>query len=305
MSIANALGIFSPAITMVIFAVISVTRGGSLDTETAFTTMAILSMVTHPANMVMTIVPRAVAAFAGFERIRNFLLQQSPQAYRGTLAKGTSNTMLWDPTTGHLVNPGPAIEIRQLAIGYKHLLLENINIDVASGSLVIISGPTGSGKSTLLRAMLGEIVPAHGSVSLSTKQIAYCAQRPWLPNKTIKQVIYGATDISSASGQDDERWYDEVTTMCCLTHDFDYLPDGDETATGSGGLNLSGGQRQRVVWISHSSGIDSANKSRRSHVRCLQDAISWCLTTPSVGWMVKRSKLSLPIYSGQQALSDG
>jgi ATP-binding cassette subfamily C (CFTR/MRP) protein 1 len=68
-NVANALGIFSPAITLVIFAAISGARGRSLDTETAFTTMAILSMVTHPANMVITIVPRAVAAYAGLERI--------------------------------------------------------------------------------------------------------------------------------------------------------------------------------------------------------------------------------------------
>ena len=60
--IANALGIFSPAITLIIFAVVSGARGRNLDTGTAFTTMAILSMV-------MTVIPRAVAAFSGFERI--------------------------------------------------------------------------------------------------------------------------------------------------------------------------------------------------------------------------------------------
>lgn len=248
MSIANALGIFTPAITIAIFAGIAVTQGGALDTETAFTAMAILSMVTHPANMVMTIVPRAVSAFAGFERIQDFLLRQSPQAYRGTLTgKGSSYKTVWDSTNGNLEKERLAIEIRHLSIGYGHLLLENFNLGVASGSLVIISGPTGSGKSTLLRAILGEVVPASGSISLSTMQIAYCAQRPWLPNKTIKQVIYDAIDISDANDKDDKRWYDEVTTMCCLTHDFDCLPDGDQTATGSGGLNLSGGQRQRVV----------------------------------------------------------
>ena len=203
--------------------------------------MAILSMVTHPANMVMTIVPRVVAAFAGFERIQAFLLRPSLQANRGTLPKPTLNKLSWDPASGHLTKSSPAIQVHQLRIGHKQLVLENINIEVATGSLVVISGPTGSGKSTLLRAMLGELVPAHGSISLSTRQIAYCAQKPWLPSGTIKEVIYGATD------QDHERWYHEVTNMCCLTYDFDSLPDGDQTQIGSRGLNLSGGQRQRVV----------------------------------------------------------
>ncbi|KAG2005232.1 hypothetical protein GB937_008929 [Aspergillus fischeri] len=227
---ANALGIFSPAITLVIYAAISVARGDNLDTETAFTTVAILSMVTHPANMLMTIVPRAVTAFSGFERIQSFLLRESLQAHRGTLLKGST-----------------AIQIRQLRIGYKPLVLEDINTEVAAGSLAIISGPTGSGKSTLLRAILGEVLPVQGLISLSTRQIAYCAQKPWLPNGTIKEVIHGATEIYSANDPDNEKWYHEVTAMCCLTHDFKSFPQGDLTRIGSGGLNLSGGQRQRVA----------------------------------------------------------
>ncbi len=98
-----------------------------------------------------------------------------------------------------------------------------------------------SGKSTLLRAILGEVPIVEGSIKLSSRQIAYCAQRPWLPSGTIKEVIQGATDSF------DERRYDEVTENCCLIHDFDTLHDGDETQVGSRGMNLSGGQRQRVV----------------------------------------------------------
>ncbi|KAF7587664.1 hypothetical protein BBP40_006894 [Aspergillus hancockii] len=206
---ANALGIYSPAITLIIFAVMSVARGGNLDTETAFTTMAILSM-----------------------------------AHRGTLPKGTMNSLSWDPASG---NFSTAIQIQQLRIGHKKLVLEHIDIEVAAGSLTIISGPTGSGKSTLLRAILGEVVPVQGSISLSTRQIAYCAQKTWLPNGTIKEIIYGASDLYSARDQDNERWYHEVTRLCCLPHDLNSLPHGDRTRIGSGGLNLSGGQRQRVA----------------------------------------------------------
>lgn len=49
--VANALGLFSPVIVLSLFAVIAGLHGDTLDTETAFTTIAILSMVTHPANM--------------------------------------------------------------------------------------------------------------------------------------------------------------------------------------------------------------------------------------------------------------
>ncbi|KAI0859592.1 putative ABC transporter [Xylaria cubensis] len=244
---ANALGIFSPAITLVFFVVISAAHGRTLDTETAFTTMAILSMITHPANMVMTIVPRAVAAFSGFERIQTFLLQQPLKAYRETLPRSDTHTLVWDPSSGHLTKPGPAIQIRDVAIGAKDLLLRNINIELAVGSFTVLSGPTGSGKSSLLRSLIGEVVPTRGSIKLLSRQIAYCAQKPWLPNGTIRNAIRGFADMHDTIGSESQEWYDKVIEVCCLAQDFASLYDGDQTQIGSRGLNLSGGQRQRVA----------------------------------------------------------
>ncbi|CZR52737.1 related to multidrug resistance protein [Phialocephala subalpina] len=231
---ANALGIISPAVTLVIYAVIAGIRGRSLDTETAFTTMAILSMVTHPANMVMTIVPKAIGAMAGFERIQTFLLRPALHDFRGLFPK----TVPSDETDDQSL----AIEIRDLRIGEKKPVLENVNLEMLGGSLTIISGPVGSGKSTLLRSVLGEVSPAAGCIKVSTKKIAYCSQRPWLPSGSAKKVILGMTEPG-----DDERWYKEVVEVCCLSHDFEALRDGEETEIGSRGMNLSGGQRQRVA----------------------------------------------------------
>ncbi|CAG8955431.1 hypothetical protein HYFRA_00010296 [Hymenoscyphus fraxineus] len=233
---ANALGIFSPAITLVFFAAISGAREQKLDTETAFTTIAILSMVTHPANMVMTIVPRVVGSFAGFDRIQTFLLQPLLHDTRGNLTKGVS-----DPASGHLIDLGPAITMQDIHIGHKIRVLNNISLEVAAGSMTIISGQVGSGKTTLLRTILGEIIPAHGTVRVSTRKISYCAQKPWLPSSCIREVIHGM------DGEVDIKWYHEVIEACCLTHDLEAMPDGDGTQVGSRGLNLSGGQKQRVA----------------------------------------------------------
>ncbi|TVY68841.1 ABC transporter FUM19 [Lachnellula suecica] len=238
---ANALGIFTPAITLVIFAVIATARGSGLDTETAFTSIAILSLVTHPANMVMTFVPRVVALFAGFDRIQAFLLRPVLGDHRVVSSKPTLNIMSPDSISGQLAELDPAILIQHLTIGEQEPILLDINIEVALGSMVVISGPVGSGKSTLIRALIGEVVPARGSIKLSTRQIAYCAQRPWLPSASIKDVIHGATY------ENDDKWYRQVIDMCCLAHDIDSLPDGDGTQVGSRGFNLSGGQRQRVA----------------------------------------------------------
>lgn len=197
--------------------------------------MAILSMVTHPANMVMTIVPRAVAAFAGVERIQTYLLKPRLFDERRT-----------QPVAGRA---RLAIKMQGVAFGEPHSILTGVNLGVDHDSLVIVSGPVGSGKSMLLRAILGELPPTQGSIQLAFRRVAYCAQKPWLPNGSIKQAIRGMGD-----DQGDMRWYRRVVEACCLEHDLDLLSDGDEMQIGSGGLNLSGGQRQRVVSLSRLSG---------------------------------------------------
>ena len=44
----------------------------------------------------------------------------------------------------------------------KKVVLDNINLTVASGETVAIIGPSGSGKSTLLRLMVGLTKPSAG-----------------------------------------------------------------------------------------------------------------------------------------------
>ncbi|RYC57964.1 hypothetical protein CHU98_g8256 [Xylaria longipes] len=208
---------------------------------TAFTTIAILGMITHPANMIMTIVPRVAGAFAGLDRIQTFLLQPSLQDSRRTLPGADAHRPPGPSTYSGSMVSGLAIQVEKLQIGHEPIILQDVNLRVAVGSLTIIAGPTGSGKSVLLRAVLGEVVPVSGVILVSTRRISYCSQRPWLPSGNIQKVICGP------NCQFDQTRYNEVISMCCLRHDLDSLPDGDQTQIGSRGLNLSGGQRQRVA----------------------------------------------------------
>ncbi|EHK26510.1 uncharacterized protein TRIVIDRAFT_188797 [Trichoderma virens Gv29-8] len=234
---ANSLGIFSPALTLVVFALLANAHGQPMDTATAFTTIAILSMIMQPANMVMTAVARITAALASLDRIQTFLLRPSLVDYRELTTNLSLNEKEGISSPQKLAKPAPAILIHGLTVGvFKH----NVNLELDCGTFAIISGPVGSGKSTLLRVLLGEAPPVNGKIYLSTRHIAYCAQTPWVPSGTIRDIIQGTTKNKN------EHWYHQVTEACCLSHDFSTLPDGDATQIGSRGLNLSGGLMRRV-----------------------------------------------------------
>ena len=69
--------------------------------------------------------------------------------------------------------PEPVIEIRDLVAHYgSRRILDQINLTVNTGEIMIIMGGSGSGKSTLLRHLLGLNVPTSGSVKLLGVDIA-------------------------------------------------------------------------------------------------------------------------------------
>jgi ABC-type bacteriocin/lantibiotic exporter with double-glycine peptidase domain len=110
----------------------------------------------------------------------------------------------------------------------------------ANHHLTVILGPVGCGKSTILKAILGEATIFNGSVWVSTKELAYCDQSPWVSNGSVRENIVSGTHFDAA-------WYNTVIHACALQVDLLQLSDGDATNVGSKGISLSGGQKQRLV----------------------------------------------------------
>ncbi|KAH7327434.1 P-loop containing nucleoside triphosphate hydrolase protein [Rhexocercosporidium sp. MPI-PUGE-AT-0058] len=225
---ANALGIFAPVVTLVISAVLVMHKyGRGLDTKTVFTTTALLTMVTHPANMVMTIIPRAVASMANFERIQSYLLESSRNDQRLTVPSATARIIEFDSRADAEI---PVVLLKNVTIQpntTSQPILQRINLEIKRGSLVMCTGRVRTGKTSLAKAIIGELQPSSGTASISTERVGLCSQVPWLPSGTIREVI--------------------LIDACGLCTDFENLPEGDLTSVGSRGLNLSGGQRQRLA----------------------------------------------------------
>ena len=69
-------------------------------------------------------------------------------------------------------NNVPALEIRDLAIGYgERTVLENLNFSVKQGDIFAIMGGSGCGKSTLLKHIIGVYPPQKGEIFLFGRNV--------------------------------------------------------------------------------------------------------------------------------------
>uniref|UniRef100_A0A8C6CPX6 Multidrug resistance-associated protein 4 n=1 Tax=Moschus moschiferus TaxID=68415 RepID=A0A8C6CPX6_MOSMO len=116
--------------------------------------------------------------------------------------------------------------------------LQGLSFTVRPGELLAVVGPVGAGKSSLLSALLGELPPSQGQVSVHGR-IAYVSQQPWVFSGTVR------SNILFGKKYEKER-YEKVIKACALKKDLQLLEDGDLTVIGDRGTTLSGGQKARV-----------------------------------------------------------
>ena len=240
----------------------------------AFTSLALISLLTTPVVVFIQGLPLVMQCIGNFNRIQEYCSYhqgpEKPEIGTGAtdgVAVGAKMQQLpdrGDKATGRATTAGEGGTIRFEGRGFSWdkaspvVVLRDISVDIKRGSVTAIVGLVGSGKSSFLSALLGELahvqpetlpeIPSlgEGEETQPRKQgwerepMAYCAQHPWLENGTIRQNIVGASAW-------DPQWYSTVGSACCLDDDLRLLKNGDETSIGSRGVNLSGGQKQRIV----------------------------------------------------------
>lgn len=127
--------------------------------------------------------------------------------------------------------------------------IEDVDLVVRRGELVVVTGPVGAGKTTLVRALLGLVGRDAGTIGwngtaiddpstvLVPPRAAYLPQVPRLFSEPL-----AATVLMGVPGDD----LDEVLWLTCMDEDLARMPDGTATVIGPKGLRLSGGQIQRA-----------------------------------------------------------
>ncbi|KAJ9195019.1 hypothetical protein DTO164E3_7003 [Paecilomyces variotii] len=252
----------APLITFAAFIIrAKVNRSPQLSTAQAFTSLAIISLITNPALQLLASIPAITAASGCFSRIHGFLVSSSIVDIQDRTSLSSSKSSLPSDRDSLPHETGGTIETRRVKTkamerAHKTILtlshaiirpvrdgvfyLQDVNLHVERETLTILTGPVGCGKTTLLKAILGEIPLERGAVKRQTSAIAYCSQNPWLQNTSILNIVCGPSAL-------DLEWYREVLQSCALYHGISQMPLGDKSVVGNRALTLSGGQKQRLA----------------------------------------------------------
>ncbi|OAP62533.1 hypothetical protein AYL99_01760 [Fonsecaea erecta] len=229
--ISDSLDGFSSLSLFGLFSAFYATNAGN---AAAFTSLSTLYLMMSPLITVTQVLPQLLAGYVSLKRIAEDDLPNSEvdRHYLEATRSRTEKEELEDTL----------VMILWSNASFKHgeqLILEDVDLRIKRGQIVLVYGPSESGKSTLLKSLLFETNAASGSVSRSSQQVAYCAQKPWLLNISIRE------NILLGKYLDPDR-YSRVLEICCLQEDLALLPKRDNTCVGFRGSLLSSGQRKRV-----------------------------------------------------------
>jgi ABC-type multidrug transport system fused ATPase/permease subunit len=214
------------------------------DSALVFTMLSLISLLARPVQDLAFAIPDVGGGIGCLQRIQKYLLareeiqesESSPPE-----SESSKDNVLEDLLP--LSDKDALITIQDADFSFQEAskpVLHDISLKIPKGSWTILTGPVGGGKSALLLAILGELRQLKGPVrKRKLLPIAFCAQEPWLPNTTLREIVTGFSEY-------DSNWYSKVIDACVLSFDIKELARGDQTVIGSGGISLSGGQQQRL-----------------------------------------------------------
>ncbi len=216
--------------------------GGALPLADLVAFFLYLELLYQPVRALSNVWENIQQALAGADRIAE-LLEQEPD-----VAERADAHVLDDRARG-------AIRLDNVSFQYAvgDVVLRDIDLDIAPGSVVALVGPTGVGKSTLSMLIPRFYDVTAGAITLDGRdirdlsleslrnQISIVLQDVFLFHGTVREnILFGRPDASDAA-------LVEAATIANAADFIRELPNGFETMIGERGVKLSGGQRQRLA----------------------------------------------------------
>jgi ABC-type multidrug transport system fused ATPase/permease subunit len=118
--------------------------------------------------------------------------------------------------------------------------LRGVDLEVGTGRIVAVVGPTGAGKTTLVELAGGLLAPSGGRIEAGRGTTTVVFQEPFLFAGSIRHNLELGSEMS------DEALWDALRLARADGFVAD-TPQGIDTVVGERGVSLSGGQRQRIA----------------------------------------------------------
>jgi ATP-binding cassette subfamily C exporter for protease/lipase len=138
------------------------------------------------------------------------------------------------------------------APGRAQPILDNIDLELAAGSITVVVGPSGSGKSTLARVAVGAWPHISGAALLDGRPLAdyprrqFGAQLGYLPQDVALFDGSIADNIARFADVDAQQVI-AAASKAGLHEIIQHLPRGYDTPVDKDGATLPGGLRQRIA----------------------------------------------------------
>lgn len=135
----------------------------------------------------------------------------------------------------------------------RERLFSGLQLHVAAGETVAITGKNGAGKSTLVHLLLRLMEPQAGCIRIDgvdVRDFTLASLRAGIGLVAQHVLLFNATVAENiAYGHPDTRRKEiEAAARAARAHDFvSALPQGYDTVIGDQGVKLSGGQKQRIA----------------------------------------------------------
>jgi ATP-binding cassette subfamily B protein RaxB len=148
------------------------------------------------------------------------------------------------------------LELRNVVYRYSMtdpLVLDGVNVTVARGDHVAITGPSGGGKSTLAKILLGLIEPTSGDMLVDGKPLSlfgYKSYHEQIAAVLQDDVLFLGSIADNIALFDEQRDMDRVlasATAAAIHDEIMAMPMTYQTLVGNMGAALSGGQKQRIL----------------------------------------------------------
>ncbi|MCF4006375.1 ATP-binding cassette domain-containing protein [Corynebacterium uropygiale] len=225
-------------------AVLSIARlgSGAITPTQAITTCLLSLLLLAPMGEIGGFFYVGMAGRANQRAFRAFLSTPLPE---GNAASARGDASAPD-------RRAPELRLRGVSFSYPgaaETALSVLDMEVAPGEFLAITGRSGVGKSTLAHLLSGELRPSSGEIliggegaspSMMRDLSAVVAQRTWLFADSIR----GNLSLSRPDASEEELW--EALRQARLDEEVRSFPEGLDTRIGEGGAGLSGGQAQRL-----------------------------------------------------------